>query len=174
MPMGTSDTSIAPIYWTLFTNNNWNMHIAATAQGLCFVGSHNASIDELKQWTQSRRRGVSLIQDNERLAPYIQELQEYLTGERQTFSLPIDIRGTSFQMAVWKALTEIPYGSTQSYSDIANHIQKPTSIRAVGTAIGANPLLITVPCHRVIGKNGSLTGYRGGLDMKTRLLTLEQ
>jgi methylated-DNA-[protein]-cysteine S-methyltransferase len=74
---------------------------------------------------------------------------------------------------VWNALCEIPYGQTQSYSDIANYIAKPASVRAVGTAIGANPVLISVPCHRVIGKNGSLTGYRGGLDMKTKLLQLE-
>ncbi|MBA2875441.1 O-6-methylguanine DNA methyltransferase [Anoxybacillus caldiproteolyticus] len=71
-------------------------------------------------------------------------------------------------------MCEIPHGQTQSYSEIANHIQKPASVRAVGTAIGANPVLIVVPCHRVIGKNGTLTGYRGGLEMKKRLLQLER
>ncbi|WP_422656994.1 methylated-DNA--[protein]-cysteine S-methyltransferase [Paenibacillus sp. EC2-1] len=172
--MGINDTEFSPVYWTLYTSNNWSLHMAATRQGLCFVGSNHSSIDELKQWVQVRRMGAPLIQDNKRLEPYVQELHEYLMGERQTFSLPIDVTGTSFQMLVWQALTQIPYGITQSYSDIASHIQKPASVRAVGTAIGANPLLITVPCHRVIGKNGSLTGYRGGLDMKTRLLNLEQ
>ena len=74
----------------------------------------------------------------------------------------MDYKGTSFQMAVWNALCQIPYGQTFTYSDIANQIGKPAAVRAVGAAIGANPLLITVPCHRVIGKSGALTGYRGG------------
>jgi methylated-DNA-[protein]-cysteine S-methyltransferase len=101
-------------------------------------------------------------------------LTQYLQGKRKDFSLPFDYHGTTFQLAVWNALCKIPYGKTQSYSDFANYIQKPVSVRAVGTAIGANPILISVPCHRVIGKNGSLTGYRGGLEMKTKLLQLEQ
>ncbi|RXZ77651.1 methylated-DNA--[protein]-cysteine S-methyltransferase [Paenibacillaceae bacterium] len=83
-------------------------------------------------------------------------------------------RGTPFQKAVWKALCEIPYGQTRSYSDIAHQIQKSAAVRAVGTAIGTNPILITVTCHRVIGKNGSLTGYRGGMEMKMILLELER
>ncbi|WP_054955288.1 methylated-DNA--[protein]-cysteine S-methyltransferase [Paenibacillus dakarensis] len=162
------------IYWTLFKRDNWNMYIAATGQGLCYIGSNNAAIDEMKQWINRFRPGLTMIQDDEKLLPYVEELQEYLAGMRQTLSQPVDIKGTPFQQTVWQALSEIPYGTTWSYSDIAHHIQKPASVRAVGAAIGANPLLITVPCHRVIGKNGSLTGYRGGLEMKTRLLELER
>ncbi len=92
---------------------------------------------------------------------------------RKNFTIPFDFHGTTFQLDVWKALSEIPYGQTKSYSEIANQIQKPRAVRAVGSAIGANPILITVPCHRVIGKNGALTGYRGGMEMKTKLLKLE-
>ena len=114
------------------------------------------------------------MENNEILRPYSVELSEYLQGQRQHFSLPVALEGTSFQKEVWDALCAIPYGKTCSYSDIANHIQRPAAVRAVGTAIGANPLLITVPCHRVIGKNGTLTGYRGGLEMKTKLLELER
>lgn len=164
----------ALIYWTQLNERDWTLHLAATEKGLCFVGSHNQAIDELIDWAQTRHPESTLIRNDERLRPYVQDLLEYLRGERIEFSKPTDVRGTAFQMAVWDALNEIPYGSTKSYSDIAQHIQKPSSVRAVGTAIGANPLLITIPCHRVIGKNGSLTGYRGGLEMKIRLLELEK
>ena len=99
---------------------------------------------------------------------------EYLEGKRKDFTLSFDYNGTAFQQAVWKALCEIPYGQTKSYSDVANHINKPAAVRAVGAAIGKNPILITVFCHRVIGKDGSLTGFRGGLEMKKQLLELEQ
>jgi methylated-DNA-[protein]-cysteine S-methyltransferase len=132
------------------------------------------SFEELSVWAEKRFPGSPLVDDGEELQPYALELIEYFEGKRKSFTLPVDYKGTEFQLAVWNALCEIPYGQTKSYSDIANHIQKPAAVRAVGTAIGANPVLITVPCHRVIGKNGSLTGYRGGLEMKTQLLNLER
>ena len=106
--------------------------------------------------------------------PFSEQIIEYLEGERENFTLSFDYKGTAFQQAVWKALCEIPYGQTKSYSDVANTIDKPKAVRAVGAAIGKNPILITVPCHRVVGKNGSLTGFRGGLEMKKQLLELEQ
>ena len=86
----------------------------------------------------------------------------------------MDLHGTPFQQSVWKALQEIPYGQTVSYSDIAERIEKPNAVRAVGTAIGANPVLIIVPCHRVIAKSGKLSGFRAGLEMKEQLLGLEK
>jgi methylated-DNA-[protein]-cysteine S-methyltransferase len=162
------------IYWSLLTHEDWKMYVAATAEGLCYVGSHNNPFMELTDWLSTRFPGSTLIQDDAKLQPYVTELIEYLLGERKSFTVPFDYQGTPFQVAVWKALCEIPYGQTKSYSDIANHIQNPASVRAVGAAIGANPILITVPCHRVIGKNGALTGYRGGLNMKTALLQLER
>jgi methylated-DNA-[protein]-cysteine S-methyltransferase len=162
------------IYWSLLTHEDWNLYIAATSKGLCYVGSQNKPFDELSFWAGTRFPGSPLVEDDAVLQPYAKELVEYLQGERTSFTVPFDFRGTSFQMAVWNALCEIPYGETQSYSDIANSIQKPASVRAVGAAIGANPILVTVPCHRVIGKNGALTGYRGGLDMKVKLLQLEK
>ena len=108
------------------------------------------------------------------MEPYARELIDYMEGKRKEFTMPLDLHGTPFQQSVWKALQEIPFGQTVSYSDIAERIQNPKSVRAVGAAIGANPLLITVPCHRVIGKNGNLTGFRGGLEMKKQLLALER
>jgi methylated-DNA-[protein]-cysteine S-methyltransferase len=101
------------------------------------------------------------------------QLKEYFDGTRRHFDLPLEPRGTEFQLRVWEALTQIPYGQTRSYRDIALAIGKPTAVRAVGAANGRNPLPIVVPCHRVIGSDGSLTGFAGGLEAKTRLLQLE-
>ncbi|MCM3744490.1 methylated-DNA--[protein]-cysteine S-methyltransferase [Sporosarcina luteola] len=162
------------VYWTLLNHRMWNIYIAATAEGLCYAGPHNAPFEELSEWAKKRLSTYHLVEDNTAMEPYVQELIDYMEGKRKEFTLHLDLHGTPFQQSVWKALQEIPYGQTVSYSDIAERIQKPKSVRAVGAAIGANPLLITVPCHRVIGKNGNLTGFRGGLDMKKKLLELEQ
>jgi methylated-DNA-[protein]-cysteine S-methyltransferase len=163
-----------PLYWTRLSHEDWNIHIAATMEGICFVGSLNQPFKELADWSAIRFSGSTLSRDDEKLQPYMTELIEYLQGSRKSFKLPCDYAGTPFQKAVWNALCTIPYGQTKSYSEIAIQIQRPAAVRAVGTAIGANPLLITIPCHRVLGKNGALTGYRGGLDMKTKLLQLER
>lgn len=101
------------------------------------------------------------------------QLQEYILGKRTEFDFPMHIGGTQFQHEVWSYLLTIPYGETVSYQDIAHKIGRPKAVRAVGAANGANPLGIVVPCHRVIGKNGKLTGYAGGLDKKQWLLELE-
>lgn len=102
------------------------------------------------------------------------QLSEYLNGKRKTFDLPFKMRGTQFQLQVWNALLDIPYGETRSYKQIAEAIGNPKAVRAVGMADNRNPLLIIVPCHRVIGKNGSLVGYGEGLEMKEFLLRLEK
>ncbi|MGB3998107.1 MAG: methylated-DNA--[protein]-cysteine S-methyltransferase [Bacilli bacterium] len=102
------------------------------------------------------------------------QLEEYFAGNRQTFELPIALSGTAFQVAVWECLLKIPYGKTATYGEIAESLGKKKATRAVGAACGANPLMIVVPCHRVIGKNGRLTGYAGGLAVKDALLRLEK
>ncbi|WP_421181009.1 methylated-DNA--[protein]-cysteine S-methyltransferase [Aeromonas enteropelogenes] len=112
-------------------------------------------------------------QDGEALAPYLAEFEAYFAGRLQRFTLPLAASGTEFQQAVWQALCDIPYGETRSYGDIARAIGKPNAMRAVGAANGRNPLSIIVPCHRVIGQNGSLTGYAGGLEIKKALLAIE-
>src|SRR5512143_1625159 len=101
------------------------------------------------------------------------QLAEYFRRARRTFELPLAPRGTPFQLATWRALSTIPYGETISYEELARRVGRPAASRAVGAANGANPLPIVVPCHRVIGKNGSLTGFGGGLDAKRVLLELE-
>lgn len=104
----------------------------------------------------------------------ITQLEEYFAGKRIDFDLQLDPSGTPFQQAVWAALQTIPYGQTVSYGDIARQIGKPSAVRAVGAANGRNPLPIVVPCHRVIGADGSLTGYGGGLEIKRELLAMER
>lgn len=101
------------------------------------------------------------------------QLSEYFTGARRCFELPLDFVGTEFQKKVWQALVAIPFGETRSYSQIAQEIGHPLAVRAVGAANGRNPLSIVAPCHRVIGANGKLTGFAGGLDIKAFLLALE-
>lgn len=101
------------------------------------------------------------------------QLEEYFAGRRRHFDLPLGAGGTAFQQAVWSSLQSIPYGELRSYRDIAETLGKPKAVRAVGAANGRNPLPIVVPCHRVVGSNGKLTGFAGGLDCKRRLLALE-
>jgi methylated-DNA-[protein]-cysteine S-methyltransferase len=101
------------------------------------------------------------------------QLDEYFEGRRRSFDLPLRPLGTSFQLEVWNGLCAIPFGATWSYADLARHIGKPSATRAVGAANGRNPLPIVVPCHRVIGRDGSLTGFGGGLEIKAKLLAIE-
>ncbi|AGK95592.1 methylated-DNA--[protein]-cysteine S-methyltransferase [Clostridium pasteurianum] len=103
-----------------------------------------------------------------------EELQEYFSGKRKNFDLPLEAEGTDFQRKVWKALQEIPYGETCSYKDIAENIGNTKASRAVGMANNKNPIFIFIPCHRVIGSNGKLVGYAAGLDVKERLLEMEK
>lgn len=101
------------------------------------------------------------------------QLDEYLSGKRKVFDLPLDLKGTDFQKSVWQAVNEIPFGQTTTYMKLSQKLGNPAAIRAVGAAIGANPILVIVPCHRIIGTNGQLTGYAGGLERKQALLELE-
>ena len=102
------------------------------------------------------------------------QLDEYFAGRRTTFDLPLDLRGTPFQVSVWEALSEIPFGHTSTYGEQARRIGRPGSARAVGAANGRNPVSIVLPCHRIVGKDGSLTGFAGGLETKRFLLDHEQ
>lgn len=103
----------------------------------------------------------------------VQQMTEYFAGHRREFSFPLDLRGTDFQIACWRALLKIPYGETRTYADIARAVGSPQGFRAVGMANNRNPVAIVVPCHRVIASDGTLCGYGGGLDIKRKLLQLE-
>jgi len=147
----------------------------ATKHGVCWAGTPGTPVDEGFAWLSRKMRLEQLI-EGERIAPLQQaedELQRYFAGERVQFSCPLDLHGTAFQIMVWKELTRIPYGETRSYTEIAHAIDRPAAVRAVGAANGANPVAIIVPCHRVIGSNGDLTGYGGGVPTKAWLLSLE-
>jgi len=112
--------------------------------------------------------------DDSLFAEAVEQLAEYFAGDRTEFDLPLALSGTVFQRTVWSALREIPYGETVSYGEIAMRIGRPTAARAVGLANGKNPVGIIVPCHRVVGSTGDLTGYGGGLDRKRHLLDFER
>lgn len=143
------------------------MILAATPQGLSGV------------WFEGQRHGPDTsawqrVADAPLLAQAMEQLTAYFAGRRTAFDLPLDLRsGTLFQQRVWQALQQIAPGGTTSYAALSARVGSPAAVRAVGAAVGRNPVSIVVPCHRVIGSNGSLTGYAGGLDRKTALLALE-
>ncbi len=112
--------------------------------------------------------------ENRSMQRVIDELDEYFIGKRREFGIPLEPRGTPFQLRVWKELTRIPYGETISYLQLAERIGSPRAVRAVGAANGANPIPVIIPCHRVIGSSGRLVGYGGGLDRKETLLAIER
>lgn len=140
------------------------MRVSATEAGLT-----EAAFIEGAEYgaTEQPARGNAIT------AEAVKQLREYFAGERTGFDLPLAAEGTHFRQQVWQALLGIAYGETCSYQDIAQLINNPKAVRAVGTANGANPIAVIVPCHRVIGANGQLTGYAGGLERKEWLLQLE-
>ena len=139
--------------------------LAGDADGLSVIGFPKGSM--------RREPEPDWIFNEGRLEDARRQLREYFAGERREFDLPLQLRGTEFQISVLEALREIPYGETVSYGEIARRIGRPRAVRAVGAANGRNPLPIVVPCHRVIGSTGDLTGFGGGLDTKEALLRHE-
>lgn len=144
------------IYYTFFQYKDWDLLLAATNKGLCYIGFQERTIDDLLKVCKKQFNQCTFVEDENELIPYINQLKDYFDGVLTTFTIPIHFHGTDFQRKVWNTLLSIPYGKTVSYSEIASSIQNPKAIRAVGTAIGKNPIPIVIPCHRVIGKNGSL------------------
>lgn len=118
--------------------------------------------------------GDDWVRDDDALANVTRQLDEYFEGTRTDFDLDVALAGTPFQVEVWEQLRSIPYGETISYGELARRVHRPEAARAVGSANGQNPVAIVVPCHRVIGADGSLTGFGGGLEWKQRLLDLER
>ncbi len=148
--------------------------LVASRKGLftVFLPKKGKGIPE--DWLRGRLRGLDLVRDDPGLAGTVRQITEYFAGNRKSFSIRLDLRGTEFQKKVWKALSAIPYGRTETYGSIAGRIGRPGASRAVGAACGANPAAIVVPCHRVIGADGALTGFAGGLAMKKKLLAMEK
>lgn len=148
------------VYFCKYQFENISLYLVATETHLINI-----------QFTQPQK---ALLQTTELLSMATIQLDEYFQGKRTTFSLPFKLTGTPFQLTVWKELQNIPYGKTTSYKEIAQKINKPKAYRAVGMANNKNPLPIIIPCHRVIGSNGKLIGYAGGLKLKNYLLELEK
>lgn len=161
------------IYWFKKTIDGHHYLFASTHNGLCYVDRLNDSFSLFEQWCHKHFLSHVLIEDDQFLTQYINELEQYFSNKLTFFNSSLQLIGTPFQQLVWKALQTIPYGEVVTYSYIANKINKPTAVRAVANAIGANPILIFIPCHRVIGKDGTLTGFRAGLNLKKQLLKLE-
>lgn len=167
------------IRWGVFDFEGWRLCLAASEQGLVYADrlaeGEESGEQELASWVRSHFRDgeTGLVRDEQALSAYADQYREYFRGERTGFTFPLDMHGTPFQKEVWRALADIPFGKTCAYADIAERIGKPSSVRAAAGAIGANPVLLAVPCHRVIGKNGALTGFGGGLDLKAWLLNHE-
>ncbi|WP_118195899.1 bifunctional transcriptional activator/DNA repair enzyme AdaA [Albibacterium indicum] len=151
------------------------MFICATEKGICLLEFTDRRMLESEfADLQKRLQATILAGENKHIIQLKTELEEYFKGERKNFSVTLDTPGTKFQQSVWKILREIPYGKTRSYQEQAEQLQNPKAIRAVATANGMNRISIVIPCHRVIGKDGSLTGYGGGLDRKRWLLEHER
>lgn len=144
-----------------------------TPNGLMAIVFPRHSRLSVELWIERVIGHANIVDDDQVLEEPIGQLEEYFGGQRTSFDLDIDLRGTPFQRRVWNAVAAVPYGQTQSYGGVARAIGQPTAVRAVGAANGANPLPIIIPCHRIIGSSGGLHGYGGGLEVKARLLELE-
>ena len=161
------------VHTTRFDSPIGEMLVASTEHGLAYLELPHASGCGFRGWLRRalpEARAEVAFQPN-RVA--VGQVLEYLAGKRREFDLPLDVRGTEFQRSVYDALLRIPYGETRTYGDIAREIGSPKAVRAVGTANGANPVSLVVPCHRVIATGGTLGGYGGGLPLKRRLLAME-
>lgn len=162
------------IFYTLMDSSIGRLVIASTDRGLIRImlpGEKNSdSIARLQEAYTSE----ALVEDCDKNKNAVKQLREYFEGTRTVFTLALELRGTEFQKSVWRTVARVPYGQTKSYGDIAREIAKPKACRAVGAANGANPIPIVIPCHRIIGSDGSMTGFGGGIPLKEKLLRMEK
>ncbi len=161
------------VYYAAFHTSLGEMHLASTAQGVCRIRLPEESQEGFFRWLHRFFGEDNAFESAEWSEAVVAELERYLAGELREFDCSLDVRGTDFQRAVWEEMRRLPYGTTCTYGDIAQAIGHPRAYRAVGAASAANPLPIVVPCHRIIGRDGSLRGYGGGLELKEALLKLE-
>lgn len=161
------------VFCTSFDSRIGHIYIASTERGLCKVSIPKETKKDFFKWLENHFE-IDAVNDNKsRNKEYIDQINRYLNGKLVEFTFPIDFIGTPFQLRVWKKLTQIPYGTTTTYSQLAKRVGVPKGFQAVGRANGANPLPIIIPCHRVIGSDGSLIGYSSGVKTKEFLLRLE-
>ncbi|PZD95747.1 [Fe-S]-binding protein [Paenibacillus sambharensis] len=155
--------------------------VCASSRGICHVefGGYAERLEQMEAWLSKQWPGSGAAMANTAAGPSKlldeaqRQLHDYFEGRLRSFDLPLELRGTSFQKAVWGELARIPYGEVRSYKQVAEQLGKPLAVRAVGGANNRNPVPLIVPCHRVIGANGSMVGFGGGVEIKTYLLGLE-
>lgn len=166
------------LHFTVFRSPAGPLFLAASQNGLVALEfdvrlPRQQTIRPNPRDLRAESKSMRFEESERAMRPYVRELEEYFAGRRREFSFALDLRGTEFQLACWRALLAIPYGETRTYADIARAVGRPQGFRAVGMANNRNPVAIVVPCHRVIASDGTLCGYGGGLDVKRKLLELE-
>jgi len=162
----------ARVAFTIVDSSFGRILVAATTRGVCWIGLCDSD-SRLERELRADLPAAEMVCDGYGLGARAKSIVDYVGGGTRELALPIDIRATPFQAAVWRELCAIPWGATRSYGEIARRLGRPDASRAVGHANGSNPLAIIIPCHRAIGADGSLTGYRWGLEYKRRLLDHE-
>ena len=163
------------VYWDSVSTPKGDCVIMATEKGICWTGTPGTAKEEGFSWIEKHIKPQAIVKDGTYpiLHKAVSQLKEYVGGKRVLFDGPFDLRGTPFQVAVWEEMLRIPYGKTRTYGDVAKLVGYPKASRAVGGACNANPVAVIVPCHRIVGSNGKLTGYGGGIPTKEWLLKLE-
>lgn len=163
------------LYYTTANSPRGDVIIMAAEEGIVWTSTPRTPIQNAQIWAKKHLKAE--IKENNEL-PILkktkQQLEDYFDGKKVEFTVPFIMTGTDFQKAVWTAMLNIPYGKTKSYGEVARLIGRPAAVRALGAACGSNPIAILIPCHRIVGSNGKLTGYGGGLPTKEWLLKLEQ
>ncbi len=161
------------LYCTTFDSRIGRIYVASTENGVCKISVPRESRKDFFEWIRRHSDVENVVDNRARNKEVLDQLTRYFNGKLATFTCPIDLIGTPFQVRVWKELSKIPYGTTITYKNLAKRVSAPRAFQAVGRANGANPLPIIVPCHRVLGKNGALVGYSCGIKTKEFLLRLE-
>ncbi|RCK71910.1 MAG: Methylated-DNA--protein-cysteine methyltransferase [Ignavibacteriae bacterium] len=161
------------VYCTSFDSRIGHIYIASTDNGVCRISIPKETRRDFFSWLHSHFELDSVVENKSRNKEYIDQINRYLNGKLVEFTFPIDLIGTPFQIRVWRELMKIPYGTTITYRQLAKRVGVPKGFQAVGRANGANPIPIVIPCHRVIGSDGSLIGYAAGVKTKEFLLRLE-
>jgi methylated-DNA-[protein]-cysteine S-methyltransferase len=169
---------VTPVQEVLYTSNIesafGSIRIASSTLGLTYLGFPISNGRGFMGWVQCHARGSKPQPDVESNREFSNQVLEFIDGKRRSFEFPIDLRATPFQQQVYKVVGQIPFGETLSYAEVAALAGDPNASRAVGAALGANPLPLVIPCHRVVGSRGKLQGYAGGISVKARLLAAEQ
>ncbi len=166
-------TQMDNLYWQSLDTPIGEILVAGSARGICRVSFSPELSGDWLDWFDRHCSSRPKTGFQPLLKRAARQLSAYFLLRRKVFDLPLDLRGTPFQVRIWKNLAKVPYGSTVSYGGLARQVEKPGAAQAVGAAMGKNPLPIIIPCHRVIGSDGSLVGFGGGLGTKARLLRLE-